>query len=153
MSMLTIQNPNPPVECGSTEFQWSGGSPPYTLQLAFHNNSSLLQQFDNLNGTSMSWVANVTAGTQIFLRLLDETRLPEGVSGSFQVQNGDDSCLREAVSSTSLSSTGAHMSNPLFPNCCTNVDSVQTPLHQLTQAHSYPLVHYRRAARLHVISE
>ncbi|KAH9903116.1 hypothetical protein C8Q73DRAFT_661964 [Cubamyces lactineus] len=95
---------------GLSDVAWSGGIGPYFLSI--HPTSgfdiSNDQQFSNLSGDSMTWKANVPAGTQMVAELTD-TGSGTGTNAKSQPftvgQGPDDSCLQGPSSSASSTTT------------------------------------------------
>ncbi|KAI1786273.1 hypothetical protein LXA43DRAFT_870585, partial [Ganoderma leucocontextum] len=59
---------NPPLsltECVPVNITWTGGTPPYSLQVNLGNSSETIRQFDDIFNTSFVWDTDVPAGTLV----------------------------------------------------------------------------------------
>ncbi|KAI6025720.1 hypothetical protein F5J12DRAFT_809975 [Pisolithus orientalis] len=94
-STLTINTPANVVECEPTLITWSGGTPPYFLSIlpGATPNGAALENLGQQNSTSVTWVANIAAGTSIGLTLRDNTG-QVAQSAPFTINSGSStSCL------------------------------------------------------------
>ena len=91
---LSIDTPTTLAECDITEFVWEGGQAPFTLNIHFHNNNSLLEEFTDVTDSPLFWQARAPAGSQLYLEILDSSGSAGAFSGTFPVQPGNDTCIQ-----------------------------------------------------------
>ncbi|PIL28511.1 hypothetical protein GSI_08549 [Ganoderma sinense ZZ0214-1] len=121
---LEIDTPQNLTECETTKLIWSGGHPPFTLQILYQNNS-LVQEFNNINNNFLFWTANVTAGTGLSLELFDSSNSTgPAFSGTFSVQSGNDTtCLQSSSTTSPVYSTGTASSSSTSPSATSSIPS------------------------------
>ena len=106
---IHADTPPLPTQCTTTKFTWDGGVPPYVLQIIFQGNNSMAQEFDGITGGSLLWMANITAGTSLYLQVIDNSTYPAlNDSDPFTIQPGLDSCLSQTPSAVPIA--GEHVS-------------------------------------------
>ena len=89
------------TQCETTKLTWKGGDPPFTLHIRYQKDNSLVQEFHNLTNNSLLWLVNVTAGSQLYLELLDSSDGGKPAdSATFVIQPGNDSCLQSSAASS-----------------------------------------------------
>ncbi|KIJ69273.1 hypothetical protein HYDPIDRAFT_185116 [Hydnomerulius pinastri MD-312] len=73
--ILVINTPANVVECEPTLITWSGGEAPYFLVVlpAGQPDAAPIENLGEQTGHSLTWVANVAAGTDLGLTLKDST--------------------------------------------------------------------------------
>ncbi|KAI0658202.1 hypothetical protein C8Q70DRAFT_891602, partial [Cubamyces menziesii] len=109
VSALAIETPQSVVQCMPTTIQWSDGTGPYFLAIhptsGFDIGNDL--QFKNLSGDSMTWIANVTAGTQL-VAILTDLGSATGANAQSQPfivgQGPNNSCLDSSSGSSTTTS-------------------------------------------------
>lgn len=113
-AQVTINTPLGVLACTNTQVTWSGGTPPYILQIQPGGDVSAaaLETFTGLTGTSYEWHVIEPANTQVFLRLRDSTGVPaETATFTIQSAGAGVTCSSSSVSgstdTTVNTSTGA----------------------------------------------
>ena len=108
---LQIDTPFPIRECDLEKLNWGGGQAPFTLNIRFESNSSILEGFTNLTGSTLLWQAKVPAGSQLYLEIIDSSNNKTGsLSGTFIIQPGNDTCLQ--YSTASFGTTAGKVDKP-----------------------------------------
>ncbi|KAI0649629.1 hypothetical protein C8Q79DRAFT_335164 [Trametes meyenii] len=99
---FSIQTPQAVKQCIPTLFRWSGGTSPYFLAIVPSTDHTIagIQGFQGLNGNSMSWSVNKSAGSVLTLVLTDITGVNTNSSLFTIGDSGDSSCLSSGSSST-----------------------------------------------------
>ncbi|KAI5122311.1 hypothetical protein M0805_002387 [Coniferiporia weirii] len=97
---LMINTPQNVVECQPILLTWAGGSGPYFIT------------FNNVTGTSLTWLVNQPAGTSLGLTIRDQTGTTEE-SASFQVQDGTTGCISSTLSFSAATTSGAATGSPV----------------------------------------
>ncbi|KAH8092653.1 hypothetical protein BXZ70DRAFT_1010732 [Cristinia sonorae] len=96
---IDIATPAEIVQCQDVKVTWGKGVPPFDLIVASAKNpcdSVLVDLGDDHKSNSLTWKANLKAGTEVVLSLLDSTG-EEGWTGSVTVKPSNDfSCLAAA---------------------------------------------------------
>ncbi|KAL5525809.1 hypothetical protein ACEPAG_7146 [Sanghuangporus baumii] len=101
---LQINTPTNIVQCLPQLITWSGGQGPYFVP-GGQPGAAALVDFGQQNGTSLTWVVNIPAGTSIGLTIRDQSGT---VANSAPVNVGsssDSSCLSSSLSVSGGSST------------------------------------------------
>ena len=91
---LYIDDPDPlPQECGSATFTFSGGVPPYTLEIKNLPDQSPLRVPANATyDTTVTWSpVDFQEGTELLAEVKDSHQ-NKAYTASFTVQSGDESC-------------------------------------------------------------
>ncbi|KAI5114670.1 hypothetical protein M0805_006932, partial [Coniferiporia weirii] len=70
-----------------------------------------LETFNNVTGTSLTWLVNQPAGTSLGLTIRDQTGTTEE-SASFQVQDGTTGCISSSLSFSAATTSGAATGSP-----------------------------------------
>ena len=70
--LLVLHPPPSLIECVPANISWTGGMPPYSLQINLGTPGEMVQQFDDIFATSFVWSTDVAAGTQVSFQLGDE---------------------------------------------------------------------------------
>ncbi|KAM5538535.1 hypothetical protein V8D89_007868 [Ganoderma adspersum] len=94
-SPLTIYTLSSPTACEPVQFTWSGGKGPFYLSLipAGQPSAPAMLQFPVQEGTTMTWLVDMPAGTRFSSALKDSTGAM-AYSDSQTVQSGPDtSCI------------------------------------------------------------
>jgi len=101
-NQLTINTPQNVVECEPILLTWLGGTPPYFLSIlpGGQPGAAAVEDFGQQNGTSLTWNANVAAGTSLGLTLRDSTGAT-AESAAFTVLAGSSSACVTQPPSTS----------------------------------------------------
>jgi len=99
---LVVKNPGPVTVCKSFVLSWSGGTPPYRFELDedldSRNTKNLTQlvQFEPRNGTSFTWVFNLSPsfiGDSFVLKVIDRVG-ESSLSAPFIIRDSSDhSCF------------------------------------------------------------
>ncbi|TFK89219.1 hypothetical protein K466DRAFT_564280 [Polyporus arcularius HHB13444] len=115
---LVFNTPQNLTLCAPTNITWSGGVPPFRLDIEPFSpddgtqEPSLDQRFLNITVQWLIWTPNFTAGTDVQFNLIDSTE--SGLAGGHHLVRlgSDTSCLPGVSSSASLlsSSTGSSSS-------------------------------------------
>ncbi|KAL7411398.1 hypothetical protein BDY24DRAFT_396659 [Mrakia frigida] len=76
-SAITVNTPSAPVFCQPTLLSWSGGSPPYFVNMNVGGSISEVLEviLDSSTATSYTWITDIPAGTSITLAVKDSTGL------------------------------------------------------------------------------
>ncbi|KAM0751472.1 hypothetical protein T439DRAFT_355391 [Meredithblackwellia eburnea MCA 4105] len=101
----TINTPTSLVECQPASLTWSGGSAPYWVSIVRGNSNGkdILFQFPSTQSTSVTWIVNMTAGTNVGLGIRDKSGTLN-YSDAVTVQNGTSSdCIGKDNSSDNSS--------------------------------------------------
>ncbi|KAF9267754.1 hypothetical protein L218DRAFT_644904 [Marasmius fiardii PR-910] len=116
LAQVTMNTPSNLVVCQPVQLTWSGGLAPYFISVQDGNNPSgpALQRFDNENGTSLTWLVNLQAGTSVGF-LLRDSNGATSQTASVTVQAG--SALASQRLSPVAEQTPAElaMANPPIP--------------------------------------
>ncbi|TEB34742.1 hypothetical protein FA13DRAFT_1919645 [Coprinellus micaceus] len=113
---LTINTPPSVVVCQPAQLSWTGGTGPYFLSILPGNQpgAAALVDFGRQEGNSLTWTANLAAGTSIFLQVRDSNGAV-GQSGTISIQSSSDtSCVGQSAS-TSAGSTSAGTGSTTTP--------------------------------------
>ncbi|KAM5531568.1 hypothetical protein V8D89_014767 [Ganoderma adspersum] len=70
--LLVLHPPSSLTECVPANISWTGGMPPYSLQINLGAPGQMVQQFDDIFATSFVWSTDVAAGTQVSFQIVDE---------------------------------------------------------------------------------
>ncbi|CAE6415214.1 unnamed protein product [Rhizoctonia solani] len=99
----TINTPPSVVQCQPVQVSWTSANLPVFISIipGGQAGAAALQDFGQQTGTSLTWTANIAAGTSITFQLRDSTGAvafssPVSVQGS-----SDSSCLGQSASVTS----------------------------------------------------
>ncbi|TFK27139.1 hypothetical protein FA15DRAFT_666633 [Coprinopsis marcescibilis] len=92
---ITIDTPSGVIVCRPTQFTFSGGEGPWFLTAHPEGQPAAPPTIDFglVTESPFRWTANITQGTRLFLRLVDQTG-DNGESGPFGIGDGPDtSCI------------------------------------------------------------
>ncbi len=106
---LVFNTPQNLTLCAPTNLTWSGGVPPYRLDIEPFSpddgtqEASLDQRFINITVQWLIWTPNFTAGTDVQFNVIDSTE--SGLAGGHHLVRlgSDTSCLPGVSSSASIS--------------------------------------------------
>ncbi|KAM5531978.1 hypothetical protein V8D89_014378 [Ganoderma adspersum] len=70
--LLVLHPPSSLTECVPANISWTGGMPPYSLQINLGAPGEMVQQFDDIFATNFVWSTDVAAGTQVSFQIVDE---------------------------------------------------------------------------------
>lgn len=98
---MTINTPSNVVVCQPVLLTWTGGTPPYDLTIlpGGEPNGNLIEDLGKQNGTSLTWVANIAAGTSIGFTLRDNVGLIAQTAPVNVLSGSDTSCVGKSPSS------------------------------------------------------
>ncbi|KAI0703908.1 hypothetical protein C8T65DRAFT_741251 [Cerioporus squamosus] len=69
-----VPSTNQPVQCGSYWFFWTGGTPPFEMQVGTIDNTQHIDTTEGLQGSSWLWEpVDLLSGTHLVLLLTDST--------------------------------------------------------------------------------
>ncbi|KAF8806975.1 hypothetical protein BYT27DRAFT_7190682 [Phlegmacium glaucopus] len=136
-AQLTINSLANVVQCQPSLISWSGGILPYFLSILPANqpNAAALVNLGLQNGTSFTWVANLTAGVSGFLELRDSTGAI-GQSGSFTVLTSSDSSCLSSTSGAAPATTSTSAGTGAATGTVPGATSATSPASGTTPARS-----------------
>ncbi|KAJ9103698.1 hypothetical protein QFC20_004702 [Naganishia adeliensis] len=108
---MSIDTPAAVVQCQPVALTWRGGTPPYFLSIipGGQVSAAALIDFGQLSGTTLTWTANITAGTSITLKLTDSTGSTVYSSPITILSSSNSACIGggAAVSQSSVASSAS----------------------------------------------
>ncbi|KAI0767819.1 hypothetical protein C8Q74DRAFT_1219579 [Fomes fomentarius] len=100
-------------QCQHAVISWSGGVPPYTLDIfTTHFTSTPSQSFPFINDTTFGWTTNLSVGTAVWFKLFDCAGNSAESMSSVNVAAGSTRCMQQWVSWPPTSSYGTSTSTP-----------------------------------------
>ncbi|KAL0569444.1 hypothetical protein V5O48_012522 [Marasmius crinis-equi] len=107
LAQVTMNTPTNLVACQLAQLVWSGGTPPYFINVQDGNNPSgtALERFDGQQGTSLTWLVNLQGGTSIGF-LLRDSKGATSQTAAITVQDGSSTdCIGKSASISGASAT------------------------------------------------
>ncbi|KAB5596181.1 hypothetical protein CTheo_453 [Ceratobasidium theobromae] len=101
-STMTVATPASIVQCQPVQLSWSGGTAPYFPSIipGQQAGAAALKEFPSQQGTSLTWTADLAAGTYITIQVRDSTGTVQ-YSSALSIQTSSDaSCVNSSVSAS-----------------------------------------------------
>ncbi|CAE7106414.1 unnamed protein product [Rhizoctonia solani] len=112
----TINTPASVVQCQPVQVSWTSANTPVFISIipGGQAGAAALQDFGQQTGTSLTWTANIAAGTSITFQLRDSTGAVAFSSPVTVQSSSDSSCLgaQPSTSSAAPGSTSAAATTP-----------------------------------------
>ncbi|CAG7852794.1 SubName: Full=Uncharacterized protein {ECO:0000313/EMBL:CCA73821.1} [Serendipita indica DSM 11827] len=106
---LTVNTPINPIGCVNQQVTFTGGTPPYILQVNAYppsNGQQPLNTYSGITGSPFTWLVEQSPNTSVFIRLRDSSGLT-AETGQINIVSGGPATCSPASSSSGASTPGS----------------------------------------------